>query len=262
MEKIAKFEKVSLEQFTDYMRHNHKLADVEIENLYNWIELPARATRGSAGYDFYMPYDLEISPGSSVVIPTGIRCKMAEGWVLQIFPRSSLGFKYRLQLDNTVGIIDSDYYNADNEGHIMVKLTNNGTEKISMQSGDRFVQGVFLPYGITVDDQVFELRKGGFGSTDRNQPVTIEKQCNPTTGYNWEVTVSDSEVVEVSQQYKPNSEDENLAGGGGITTFTFTGLKKGECEVKLTYKRNWQEIALIEQNYRVIVSDELNVTVL
>ena len=262
MEKIAKFEKISIEQFTDYMRRTHKLADVEIENLYNWIELPARATRGSAGYDFYMPYDLEISPGASVEVPTGVRCKMAEGWVLQIFPRSSLGFKYRLTLDNTVGIIDSDYYYADNEGHILVRMTNNSSQKISMQSGDRFVQGVFLPYGITVDDQVFELRKGGFGSTDRNRAVTVEKQCNPTTGYNWEVSISDPEVVSVEQSYQPNDTEDETVGAGGITTFTFTGLKKGECEVKLIYRRPWEEIVLIEQNYRVIVTDELNVTVL
>ena len=92
---------------------------------------------------------------------------MAEGWVLQIYPRSGLGFKFRLQLNNTVGIIDSDYYYSDNEGHILIKVTNTNTEEktLSLKAGDGFAQGIFLPFGITEDDNVSTVRNGGFGST-------------------------------------------------------------------------------------------------
>ncbi len=129
--------------------------------------LPTRATAGSAGYDFRIPCDLTLAPGETAKIPTGIRAAMAEGWVLQIYPRSGLGFKYRLQLNNTVGIIDSDYYYSDNEGHILIKVTNTNTEgkTLSLKAGDGFAQGIFLPFGITEDDEVTAVRNGGFGST-------------------------------------------------------------------------------------------------
>ncbi|MBR0473505.1 MAG: dUTP diphosphatase [Erysipelotrichaceae bacterium] len=158
MNKIARFEKVSFEQFSQMC--NDRVA-------YDSIELPKRATKGSAGYDFHMPFELTINPGETYKIPTGIRSEIADGWVLQIFPRSSLGFKYKLQLDNTVGIIDSDYYHADNEGHIIIKVTNNSDRVLELKQGDRFAQGIFIPYGITVDDESNEERTGGFGSTNK-----------------------------------------------------------------------------------------------
>ena len=94
---------------------------------------------------------------------------MEEDWVLSLYPRSGLGFKYRLQLNNTVGIIDSDYYYSDNEGHIFAKLTNDSNEgkALSLNAGDGFMQGIFLPYGITEDDAADGTRNGGFGSTGR-----------------------------------------------------------------------------------------------
>ena len=100
-------------------------------------------------------------------IPTGIRVRMEEGWVLACFPRSGLGFKYRLQLDNTVGIIDSDYWQSDNEGHIFCKLTNDSKQgkTLELEAGTGFMQGIFLPFGITLDDSVSDRRNGGFGST-------------------------------------------------------------------------------------------------
>ena len=102
------------------------------------------------------------------MIPTGVRVRIDEGWVLSIYPRSGLGFKFRLQLDNTVGIIDSDYYNSANEGHIFIKITNDSKEekKVSLLSGDAFAQGVFTQFGITVDDDADGVRDGGMGSTD------------------------------------------------------------------------------------------------
>lgn len=138
-----------------------------ITEIYNNIKLPQRATKGSAGYDFFSPKDFILHPGCTIKIPTGIRVRMEEGWVLQCYPRNGLGFKYRLQLNNTVGIIDSDYYISDNEGHIFAKLTNDTKEgkTVEIASGTGFMQGIFTEYGITFDDESSELRNGGFGST-------------------------------------------------------------------------------------------------
>ena len=122
MERIAKFYKVSFEQFKNDWSENDSIA--ELENIYENIKLPKRATSGSAGYDFYSPIDITLEPGKTIKIPTGIRVEICDGWVLKCYPRSGLGFKFRLQLNNTVGIIDSDYFNSDNEGHIFAKITN------------------------------------------------------------------------------------------------------------------------------------------
>lgn len=167
MKRIAKFEKVSLEQFTSGFDNVEKQ---EIEAMYEQIKLPKRATRGSAGYDFFLPFDLILQPGETAKIPTGIRSYMEPEFVLKLYPRSGLGFKFRLQLNNTVGIIDSDYYYSDNEGHIFAKITNDSNEGkiLELKQGDGFMQGIFLEYGITFDDDVQDIRNGGFGSTSKN----------------------------------------------------------------------------------------------
>ena len=166
MEKIAKFEKVS---FDEYKKAFEGRSDDEIKEIYDGIALPRRATKGSAGYDFYAPYDVTLAAGESVKIPTGIRVKIADGWVLALFPRSGLGFKFRLQLDNTVGIIDADYYESDNQGHIFCKITNDSRDNktLNVKKGNGFCQGIFLPFGITTDDETTAERNGGFGSTDK-----------------------------------------------------------------------------------------------
>ena len=116
MQRIAEFEKVSLEQFTkDWLKAFPDTQDVK--SVYDSIKLPTRATVGSAGYDFFAPADVTIKTGESTLIPTGIRAKIDDGWVLSIFPRSGLGFKHRVGLDNTVGIIDADYYNSSNASY-------------------------------------------------------------------------------------------------------------------------------------------------
>lgn len=168
MERIAKFEKVNFEQFSaDLKGAFPQLSEEETAAAYESIRLPVRATKGSAGYDFFLPCGLELEVGESALIPTGIRAKIADGWVLNIYPRSGLGFKFRMQLDNTVGIIDSDYYNSSNQGHIMIKVTNDGRQgkKLSLEAGKGFAQGVFLPFGVTEDDCAECERDGGFGST-------------------------------------------------------------------------------------------------
>ena len=181
---IAQFEKVSYEQFfEDFVKafnlsETRELKDGTVEtidlhpivkNVYDSIKLPKRATMGSAGYDFFVPIDLDIVPNTTVKVPTGIRCKMKKNYVLQIYPRSGLGFKYRLQLDNTVGIIDSDYYNSDNEGHIFIKITNNTLDgkTIELKQGDGFAQGIFNKYYLAKEDKIKIKRNGGFGSTTK-----------------------------------------------------------------------------------------------
>ncbi len=170
MKRIAQFYKVSLENFKKSIKDDFpEYTDADIADMYESIELPTRATKGSAGYDFHAPFAFSLPAGSTIKIPTGIRAKMDEDWVLKLYPRSGLGFKYRLQLNNTVGIIDSDYFYSDNEGHIMAKITNDSNEgkTVDISAGMGFMQGIFLEYGITVDDDAQGVRNGGFGSTTK-----------------------------------------------------------------------------------------------
>lgn len=170
MKRIAKFEKVSYGQFKEgWIDCFGETDESEIVSAYDGIRLPRRATAGSAGYDFFLPAELKLAPGETVKIPTGIRVWMEPEWVLKCYPRSGLGFKYRLQLNNTVGIIDSDYYASDNEGHIFCKMTNDTNEgkTIELGAGQGFMQGIFVEYGITLDDDATEIRNGGFGSTTK-----------------------------------------------------------------------------------------------
>lgn len=173
MKRVAKFEKVSWEQFLEDWRDTfgNEQEQARIQGIYDRIRLPRRATAGSAGYDFFLTLPIVLRPGESIKVPTGIRARMDVNWVLQIYPRSGLGFKYRLQMNNTVGIIDSDYFYSDNEGHIFIKILNDSREDktLELAEGMAFAQGIFMEYGITEDDDVTESRNGGFGSTDRNK---------------------------------------------------------------------------------------------
>lgn len=178
-----KFYKVSYEQFLNDFKQvypNGSLYSEEyIKSIYEAIQLPKRATKGSAGYDFYSPLSFELKQKSqalgiwplfddeiqnTITIPTGIRCEMPEDVVLMIYPRSGNGFKSGTSLANTVGIIDSDYYYSDNEGHIMLKFVE-GFKKLSLEQGKGLAQGIFIKYLVTEDDEVNEIRNGGFGST-------------------------------------------------------------------------------------------------
>lgn len=154
--KVARFEKVSEKQFR---------ADggTSLEDVI----LPYRATSGSAGYDLFLPHEVTLEPNQQINIPTGLRCKIANGWVLLLMPKSGLGCKYRLGLANTVAVVDSDYYNAVNEGHLIVTLVNNGNQTIELKKGRSFVQGLFVNYGITEDDNAVGIRTGGWDSTNK-----------------------------------------------------------------------------------------------
>ena len=170
MHRIAQFFKVSEDNFVEAFREEFpQYTEADVKDMYASLKLPERATKGSAGYDFYAPFAFSLPPGSTMKIPTGIRVKMDEDWVLQLYPRSGLGFKYRLQMNNTVGIIDSDYFYSDNEGHIFAKITNDFNEGKTLEigAGTGFMQGIFVQYGITVDDAAEGIRNGGFAYTQQ-----------------------------------------------------------------------------------------------
>lgn len=162
---VAKFEKVSPKEFRHQV--SYKTLFVTNDKTLRDLKMPCRKTKGSAGYDFHSPFSFSLNPNEEKIIPLGIRCKMDEDVVLQIFPRSSLGFNYNMVLCNTVGIIDSDYYNSPNEGHIMVKIRNTGNKRIDIYKGHAICQGVFTRYLLADEEPVTKKRTGGFGSTGK-----------------------------------------------------------------------------------------------
>ena len=154
------FEKITREQWVKDMVNLHHLEPPteehleEINKLYDGIKLPKRATKYSAGYDFYVSGDVAILSEDSYIIPTGIR--------------SGIGFRTGVRLMNTVGIIDADYWEGNNEGHIMVKLYNpmssysNSTGHLQIKDGDAIVQGVITEYHTCDDEEeIVEKRTGG-----------------------------------------------------------------------------------------------------
>ena len=158
---MNKFEKVSFEQYCVAVG-----GDADLRAEYDDIKLPVRATKGSAGYDIFLPCSIDLEPGESIKIPTGIRCYLDSNVVLMIFPRSGLGTKNRFIPRNLVAQIDSDYVNADNEGHIMMFMVNDGDKPLHLDKGKAFVQGIIVPYMTTIDDEATGERTGGFGSTN------------------------------------------------------------------------------------------------
>lgn len=193
----SRFEKVSLDQYVkdtlnninpwfiednvrNYLDMGYALGKqtdiMVITKTYDNIEIPQRATMGSAGYDFVLPYTVSLKPGSSVVVSTGIKCKLPPEHFLMIVPRSGLGFKYGIRLSNTIGIIDQDYYNNEgNEGHILVKLMypyidEFTTDKITLEAGTKFCQGIILPFCVMDEESSSKKeRTGGFGSTSESE---------------------------------------------------------------------------------------------
>ena len=162
---MNKFDFVSLNEFA---KHFDDWTDNEIRDAYKELKLPCRSTHGSAGYDFYTPFNIILNPRESIVVPTGIRCFLDEDKVLQVYPRSGLGFKFHMGLANTVGIIDSDYVNSDNEGHIMIKIVNNGNKELFIEQDKAFAQGIITQFFTVENDNETEkqVRNGGFGSTN------------------------------------------------------------------------------------------------
>lgn len=144
--KMRKFEKISFEQFKKDIKDDR--------NLYERYELPKRDSKRTAAYDIYLLEELTIAPGETKKIPTGLKSYFEDDEVLLLIVRSSMGFKYNIRLCNQVGIIDADYYdNPSNEGHMWIRIQNESDETIVLPAGEAIVQGLFLKYLTTDDDQ-------------------------------------------------------------------------------------------------------------
>ena len=168
--RIAEFEKVSWQQFKNASMGSgaaQYLTESELSAIWDHIQLPVRGTAGSAGYDIRSPFHFGLMPGASIIVPTGLRVRIDEGWFLACLPRSGSGFKFQVRLANTAGVIDSDYCKSENKGHIFVKLVNGGEQCFTVEQGDGIVQGIFLPFGLTYSDAAAGGRNVGFGSTGR-----------------------------------------------------------------------------------------------
>lgn len=169
---MNKFEPISKTEYNKVVAEEFKAKNGVLRfQKYDELKIPRRATKGSAGYDFFSPISFKLKPGQTIKIPTCMKCSLNYGNVLMLFPRSSFGFKYRMQLDNTVGVVDQDYYNNEsNEGHIFIKITNDSKtgKTLEVNAGDAFAQGIIMNYSITDDDNVVACRTGGIGSTSNN----------------------------------------------------------------------------------------------
>ncbi len=168
---MSKFEKVSYEQWRDNCGFKG-LPEHKLREWYDAIKLPQQATAASAGCDFFMPFSLNLTAGDKFRIATGIRWVTEQsgedrGRVLLIVPRSGLGFKYGIKLSNTVGVIDADYCDSDNEGHIIISLENPSEQDVMLEAGKPFAQGIIVKYEIPEGAESDAERNGGFGSTDR-----------------------------------------------------------------------------------------------
>ena len=160
---MRKFEKISFEQFKKDVSN-----DI---NLYDMIELPKRSTKKSAGYDIKSIESGIVKVGQAKTFNTGLKVCMNDDEVLYIYSRSSHGYKYNVCLINSVGVIDSDFYNnKENEGHFKIRLLNLGEKDFKVNIGDRIAQGVFMKY-LTVEgeEEIKTERVGGLGSTDKEE---------------------------------------------------------------------------------------------
>lgn len=158
---MRKFEKISFEQFKKDIKDD--------KELYESYSLPKRETKASAGYDFYALYDYTLKPGEIMKVPTGIKVCMEQDDVLFLIDRGSMGFKYNVRMCNQVGVVDADYYNnSNNEGHMWIRIQNEGYKDYVVKKGDGMIQGIFIKYLKTDDDiESEEVRNGGFGSTNK-----------------------------------------------------------------------------------------------
>ena len=155
------FKKISFKQFSVDISDDKK--------IYEEYRLPKRGSKYSAGYDFFAIEDMVIHPGEIKKIPTGYKANFLEDEMLLIVVRSSMGFKYNVRMCNQVGVIESDYYNnSSNEGHMWVALQNEGDKDYVINKGDAYAQGIFTKF-LTCGDNPESVRKGGFGSTDKER---------------------------------------------------------------------------------------------
>jgi dUTP pyrophosphatase len=170
-----KFEKIQEKTYRAFLTKGPSMESAQqledkVKFFNDVLALPKRNTAYSAGYDFVCPVDAFMEPGQKVLIPTGIKVQLDQDKVLTVYPRSSLGTKQDCMMANTTGIIDSDYYNnEDNEGHILIMIKNNSKDNVIIKQGDRLCQGIISQFFVAENDEigVGEVRKGGLGSTGK-----------------------------------------------------------------------------------------------
>ena len=167
-----RFEKVSYSAFADDVRKWYRpIKPEELFDRWNGIRLPERKTKYSCGYDLETPLDIVLAPHTSIVIPTGIRVVFSEEeretWHLKLYARSSVGIKDQVVITNGTGLVDSDFSDSENEGDMLIALTNMSDEVRKYKAGNRVCQAVFEIYGITSDDKASGQRKSGVGSTGK-----------------------------------------------------------------------------------------------
>ena len=172
--KVAKFRKVSFDQFKhDMISCGFNLPDTVMQEAYDAIKLPVRATAGSAGYDFFSPIPFALSNMTvnprGITFPTGIQCELHPDFCLIMIPKSGLGIRQYSRLGNCIGLIDRDYIFSDNEGDIFVNIRSDipSNPPVEIKAGQAICQGVILPFGTTDDDETTEARNGGLGSTGK-----------------------------------------------------------------------------------------------
>lgn len=141
------------------------------DRLGEAFPLPAYATDGSAGMDMRAMLDeaIEIAPGETVLIPTGLAIHIADASLAAVLlPRSGLGHKHGIVLGNLVGLIDSDY-----QGQVFVSVWNRGQTTFKVEIGERIAQMMFVPVVQAEFDVVTEFSdsdrgEGGFGHSGRH----------------------------------------------------------------------------------------------
>ena len=135
------------------------------------INIPIRKTKYSAGYDLEAAEDTIVpafKPGQKpTLVKTGLKGYCKDDEYFMLFNRSSNPMKKGLVVANSVGIIDADYYNnQDNDGHIMFAFYNFSEEDTLIKKGEAIGQAIFNKYLVTDNDQAQGDRTGGFGSTN------------------------------------------------------------------------------------------------
>ena len=179
---------LSINKIREYMGIAESVITIPCE-VGEGIKIPSYAHETDAGMDIYSPSEYTIGPGETVIIPTGIKAAIPEGYALLIQPRSGQSAKTKLRVANTPGLIDSGYrdeigvivenieppfkdidYEFDNNGEIHIKSILHG-EAYTIAEGQRFAQMrlVRVPKANFVEvssvNEIGEDRNGGFGST-------------------------------------------------------------------------------------------------
>lgn len=146
-----------------------KKLSIKIKMAENCADLaPAKAHPDDAAFDLRSRVEMELPPGRSVLVPTGLFLELPPGYEAQVRPRSGLALKHNLMLTNSPGTIDAGY-----RGEVGVIMFNAGSEPFPVKRGDRIAQMVIakLPeVELTLADELSETGRGagGFGSTGRS----------------------------------------------------------------------------------------------